>query len=101
MVVRVDGKYQVILKTPMGAKRGELTLKSEDGILTGSMIALGKDNAIMPGTANDDEFQFSGELRTAVGKLAYECSGKVEGNVITGTAQTKKGNLAMSGKRIS
>lgn len=66
----VDGKYQVILKTPMGAKRGELTLKSEDGILTGSMIALGKDNAIMPGTVNDDEFQFSGELRTAVGKLA-------------------------------
>lgn len=96
----LEGKYQVILKTPMGAKKGELLLKNENSVLTGSMTALGKTNALTPGTTDGECFQFSGELQTAVGKLAYDCSGKVEGDVITGSAKTKKGSMAMSGKRI-
>lgn len=44
----LEGKYQVILKTPMGAKKGELLLKNENSVLTGSMTALGKTNALTP-----------------------------------------------------
>lgn len=95
-----EEKYKVILKTPMGAKKGELILKNENGILTGSITALGKTNELTSGTTDGKNFQFSGELRTAVGKLAYNCSGKIEGDTITGVAATKKGSMAMSGERI-
>lgn len=95
----VDGTYSVVLKTPMGAKKGDLVLKTEGNMLTGSMIVMGKENPIVAGTVNGDSFTFTGELKTAVGKVPFECSGSVTGDEITGTAKTKKGNLAMTGKR--
>lgn len=96
----IDGTYQVILKTPMGAKKGELILKNENGILSGSMTALGKSNLLNPGTTDGQCFEFSGELQTAVGKLAYECKGQVKDDAISGIAKTKKGNMALSGKKV-
>lgn len=95
----VDGTYQVMLKTPMGVKKGELTLQDENGILTGFMTVMGKENPITPGTTDGIAFHFTGEMKTAVGKLAYDCSGSVNGEELTGTVKTKKGNLALSGKR--
>lgn len=95
----VDGTYGVILKTPMGVKKGDLVLKSESDVLTGAMIVMGQENPIAAGTVTGDSFTFTGELKTAVGKVPFECSGTVTGDEITGTAKTKKGNLAMTGKR--
>lgn len=95
----VDGTYQVMLKTPMGIKKGELVLRSADGILSGEMIVMGKENPIGPGTTDGSAFRFSGEIKTAVGKLAYDCTGSVAEDVLTGVAKTKKGDLALSGKR--
>lgn len=95
----VDGIYNIVIKTPMGAKKGELELHTEDGVLTGAMTALGKTTSIEPGKTDGKTFTFSGELSTAVGKLAYECSGEVDGDSLTATAKTKKGNLALKGNR--
>lgn len=95
----VDGTYEVSLKSPMGLKKGELKLHSEGGVLSGGMTVMGKENPIGPGTAEGDNFSFSGELKTAVGKLAYMCEGRVEGNAISGVAKTKKGDLPLTGKR--
>lgn len=95
----IDGSYQVMLKTPMGVKKGELILQSAEGVLSGKMIVMGKENPIGPGTTDGSAFRFSGEIKTAVGKLAYECTGNVSGDALSGVAKTKKGDLALSGKR--
>lgn len=95
----IDGTYAISIKTPMGLKKGELTLAGNDGILTGKMSALGKENEITPGTYSGDDFAFSGELKTAVGKLAYNLSGTVNGNELSGVAKTKKGDLILKGTR--
>lgn len=95
----VDGSYQVMLKTPMGVKKGELILQSAEGILSGAMIVMGKENQIGSGKTDGSAFSFSGEIKTAVGKLPYECTGNVTGDELTGIAKTPKGNLSLSGKR--
>ncbi len=95
----VDGTYNVMLKTPIGVKKGELVLISDGNILNGKMIVLGQENAFIPGKTDGTAFSFSGELKTAVGKMAYDCSGSVEGDAITGSVKTKKGTLTITGKR--
>lgn len=96
----VDGSYQVKLRTPLGVKKGELVLQSQDHVLTGRMTVMGKENGIGPGTTDGDSFQFEGKIKTAVGELAYVCSGIVNGDALTGTAKTKKGDMALSGTRM-
>lgn len=95
----IDGTYNAVLKTPMGAKKGELILKTEGEVLTGAMLVLGKENLINPGKVNGNEFTFTGKLKTAVGMLEYECTGSVEGDELVGIAKTKKGNMQLKGTR--
>lgn len=95
----ISGIYSIDLKTPLGVKKGELTLKENGSVLTGKMNALGKENAIDPGTCEGNDFAFSGKLKTAVGLLAYECSGTVDGDTLVGVAKTKKGDLQLKGTR--
>lgn len=95
----VSGTYNVMLKTPMGVKKGQLILSADGEVLTGSLVALGSENPIENGIANGDNFTFSGELKTAMGKTAFDCNGTVDGDAITGSVKTKKGTLALTGKR--
>lgn len=95
----VDGTYNVMLKTPMGVKKGQLILASDGEALTGKLIALGEENCFTNGSTSGDSFTFSGELKTAMGKVAYECAGSVDDNAISGSVKTKKGTLALTGKR--
>lgn len=95
----VTGTYTISLKTPLGLKKGELTLKDEGGVLTGTMSALGKEQPIEAGSCSGDAFSFSGSLKTAAGRLAYSCEGTVEGDTLAGVAKTKKGDLVLKGTR--
>jgi len=95
----VEGTYNVMLKTPMGVKKGELVLIPEGDVLNGKLVVMGQENPIEPGKTDGTKFSFSGELKTAVGKMSYECAGNVEGDAITGSVKTKKGTLTLTGKR--
>ena len=95
----LDGTYAVKLKTPMGVKKGDVELHAEGNELTGKLIIMGKENPFTSGEADGDNFRFCGEMTTAVGKVAFDCSGQVLGDAIEGTVITKKGNLIMSGTR--
>lgn len=96
----VDGNYAVKMKTPMGLKKGELSLKSEGGTLSGAMTVLGKTQAFENGTTLGDTFCFSGTLKTAIALLNYTCEGNVEGDTLTASVKTQKGEFALQGSRI-
>lgn len=97
----ISGTYDVTLKTPMGVKKGQLILQDENGTLTGAMRVMGKENPFTPGICSGDRFSFSGALKTAVGRVAYDCDGTVTGGELTGVVKTKKGDLALAGKRTA
>lgn len=95
----VAGTYEVTLKTPMGPKKGELVLKEDGSVLTGKMVVMKKENPLGPGTVDGDEFSFDGKLKTSVGMTSYICTGRVQGDAISGEVITKKGNLQLTGTR--
>ena len=97
----ITGTYEVSLKTPMGAKKGVLVLDETDGVVTGKMVVMGKENSIDPGHSDGNNFTFSGKLKTAMGVVPYTCEASVSGNAISGTVKTKKGDMALNGIRKS
>ena len=97
----ITGKYEVSLKTPMGLKKGELILFDAEGLITGKMVVMGKENEIDPGKSNGENFTFSGKLKTAMGVVPYTCEASISGEAISGTVKTKKGDMALTGYRKS
>lgn len=95
----ITGKYEVSLKTPMGLKKGELILSDAEGIITGKMVVMGKENEIDPGKSDGDNLTFSGKLKTAMGVVPYTCEASVSGGTISGTVKTKKGDMSLTGNR--
>lgn len=95
----IDGTYNVMLKTPMGVKKGELVFSTQGSELIGKLVVMGNDNPFVTGSVNGNQFAFTGEIKTAMGKVSYECTGSVDGDSLEGVAKTKKGNMSLSGKR--
>lgn len=97
----VGGTYSIMLKTPLGAKKGTLKLSEKDSALTGSMSVLGFKIRLKAGKCEGDRFKFSSRLKTPVRELSYDCEGEVNGDELTGMIMTGKGNMAISGTRIA
>ena len=96
----IDGKYNIIMKTPMGLKKGNVTLNAEGNSISGSLEILGKINTFENGTTDGKQCTFSGNLQTAMGKIAYVVEGTVEGDTLTAISKTKKGDMQITGSRI-
>lgn len=95
----ITGTYDVVLHTPLGVKKGELVLTQVVNDLIGRIIVLGSDNEIENGTAEGNDFSFSGELKTAMGKQAFTCKGNVQYDTLTGEVVTRKAKMKLSGMR--
>ena len=95
----VSGTYEIMMKPPMGVKKGEMILKEDGEKLSGSYVIKGKENSFADGTVSGDHFTFDGELMTSIGKMVYTCEGDVTGDEVTAKVVAKKGTLTISGKR--
>lgn len=96
----VGGTYSIVLKTPLGAKKGTLKLSEKGGLLTGSMTVLGVKIRLKAGECDGEHFKFSSRLKTPVRELSYDCEGCVNGDELTGMLMTGRGNMPLSGTRL-
>jgi len=96
----VDGVYQVVTKTAMGAQKGTLTLKTDGDALSGSMDDAKNTNEFSGGKVNGNDFEFTVELKTPIGKMKAECKGTADGAKITGSLKTPFGPAPMEGTRV-
>lgn len=95
----INGRYSIILKTPMGAKKGRLLIEEAAGTVTGRMTLLGRETTLTRGRCEGDSFTFAGALETAIGRLEYVYSGYVDGDKLSGTVRTSKGDFSIKGER--
>lgn len=63
----IDGTYSVMLKTPMGVKKGEIIFSAEGSSLTGKLIVMGNENQFETGSVDGDRFTFTVEIKTSMG----------------------------------
>jgi len=82
-----DGTWQLVMNTPMGERRSTLTLSTAGGTLTGTQEAEGNTTDIADGTANGNDLSWKVSITNPM-PLTLTFSGTVDGNSLTGTADT-------------
>lgn len=84
----VSGEWTYKMDSPMGEVKAALTLKSEDGKLSGKFVFEGdRVLQITEGTVDGDTLKFTVRRnRPDGGSMTYKMTGKVDGKTIKGTA---------------
>ena len=96
----LDGTYGILMRTPMGPKKGMLQVQTQGNLLSGVLEVLGNANPFTNGQAEGNLCRFSGRIRTALGSVAYEAEGRVDGDTLTAVSRTAKGDMNITGTRI-
>jgi hypothetical protein len=82
-----DGTWNLTMQTPMGERRSTLTLSTAGGTLTGQQQAEGNTTDIADGTISGDDVSWKVSITNPM-PLTLTFSGTVNGNSLTGTADT-------------
>ena len=60
----MNGTYNITLIIPFGPQKGTVIFTNYNGVLSGSIHALGNTSYFKGGKINDESFDFSGILNT-------------------------------------
>ena len=82
-----DGTWNLTMQTPMGERRSTLTLSTAGGTLTGKQEAEGNTTDIADGTVNGNDLSWKVSITNPM-PLTLTFNGTVDGNNLTGTADT-------------
>ena len=82
-----DGTWNLTMDTPMGERRSTLTLSTSGGALTGKQEAEGNTTDIAEGSVNGNNLTWKVSITNPM-PLTLTFNGTVEGNNLTGTADT-------------
>jgi hypothetical protein len=95
----VDGKWNVIIKTPGGDKSGVLELKTEGTTLTGSMSGPDHFAEINDGKVDGHQLSWSAKITKPM-RLSLKFTATVEADRISGAAKHLLGKATFTGTRI-
>jgi hypothetical protein len=94
-----DGNWNLVVSTPMGERRGSLSLKTEGSTVMGSQMADGNSTEIFDGTVNGNEISWKVSITDPM-PMTLEFTGTVDGDEIAGTVKLGEfGNSSFSGSR--
>src|SRR3954464_12789245 len=82
-----DGTWNLTMQTPMGERRSTLTLATSGGTLTGKQEAEGNATDIAEGWFSGNDLSWKVSIPNPR-PLTLTFSGTVDGNSLTGTADT-------------
>lgn len=79
----VDGKWEIVVNSPMGAQKVTLDLKADGTSLTGTQVAPQGSMAIANGKVDGNSLSWSTAITSPM-PMTLEFSGAVEGDKISG-----------------
>ncbi len=79
-----NGKWNVILNTPLGPRKGLLNLFIEFGSVTGTLSDEDGIENIYDGTKVDEEIMWSVDVDTEVGRMSLRFNGVIQDEAISG-----------------
>ncbi len=97
----VDGTYQVKLNSPMGLQEGTLTLRMEDGSLSGTVAGQIGTADFSGGMADGEVASWSMEVPGPIGKMKVTCRVTITGDDLSGEVKAGFfGSFPLRGKRV-
>ena len=95
----IDGKWNIVVKSPMGDQKSVLTFKAEGNVLTGTAEAQGNSQAIKDGKIDGDKISWAVSITTPM-PMTLEFSGSFSGNTMSGNVKAGAfGSFPWSGER--
>lgn len=82
----VDGKWNIVIKTPMGDQNGALTLKQDGDALTGAMDGASGNAPIENGKVEGEKLSWHAKVTTPM-PITLEFEGTIEGDAISGNVK--------------
>lgn len=79
----IDGKWNLVIKTPMGDQTGVLTLKQDGDALTGSMDGSAGSAPIENGRVEGDTLKWDAKVTSPM-PITLEFEGKEDGGNLAG-----------------
>ncbi len=95
----VDGKYEIVVNSPMGPQPSTLELKTDGATLTGTQSAQGRSQAITDGKADGNAVSWKNAITTPF-PMTLEFAGTIDGDAISGNVKAGSfGSFPFTGKR--
>ncbi len=96
----VEGKYNLILKTPRGNEKGNLVIIQQGTSIMGYLTYMGTNYKFSGGKASGYDFDFSGEFKWLFMRVPYRARGQVIRDKLTGVVYTKYGDFPVEGVKV-
>jgi len=94
-----DGKWNIVMKTPMGDREAEITLAQDGDALTGEAVADGTATPIKNGKVEDGHAKFEMDLTSPM-PITLEFDLEAEGDALNGNVKLGMfGNSGVTGTR--
>jgi hypothetical protein len=82
----IDGKWNVVVKSPMGDQKSVLNFKAEGSTLTGTAEAQGQSQAIQNGKIDGNNVGWSVSITTPM-PMTLEFTGALSGDSLSGNVK--------------
>jgi hypothetical protein len=96
----ITGKYEINLQSPLGPRKGILSLYEEAQSVTGSLTMFNNHVPIKEGSAQENAVRFCGEIVTQIGRISYMAEARVEEDSLTGVMYVHGVRMTLGGSRI-
>ncbi len=93
------GQWQLRIEGRMGIQTPTLTVQAADGIFSGSIGGARGQLAIQTIAITGNQFTFPFKMTTPMGEFNLIYSGTRDGDMLTGTVQTPRGPIPLTGER--
>ncbi len=96
----VDGKWEIVINSPMGAQKATLDLTADGANLTGTQSAAQGSGPLENGKVDGSKLSWSAKITSPM-PMTLEFTGNVDGDAITGSVKAGAlGSFPFSGSRV-
>ncbi len=97
----VDGKWEIVINSPLGAQKAQLDLKADGGTLTGSQQAAQGSGPLENGKVDGNNLSWSAKINSPM-PMTLDFSGAVDGDKLSGSVKAGSfGSFPFSGTRVA
>ena len=97
----VDGKWEIVINSPLGAQKAQLDLATDGGALTGSQQAAQGSGPLENGKVDGNAVSWSAKISSPM-PMTLDFAGTVDGDKLSGSVKAGSfGSFPFSGTRVA
>lgn len=96
----MSGKYAIVLKSPMGPKKGFINLSKIDNSIEGSLDCLGKKHLFSGTVSESGKLSLTGIFKSPLGEEPFLILGTIQENILTASFKRKNESYEILGLRV-